>query len=611
MVSRCLVAAVYGIEVRPEKRAGQILPTSSPLSSRDLHGIMSALMNTNSKRQSVWFGTIAWLAGLLVLVAGLMGGGWFALADETQGVEPAAKAASAAQAATPVPVVVNNRTIFEMRVPFLGYSPAERAAGAERRIAAALSKGGPGVVTTAKLAEGIAVQIDGALVFLISPGDVTALAGETLESTAATAVANLSTAIDETREARNLKLMLLALARAAVATLVFGLALWGVIVGNRWLDARLSAAVETHAEKLKLAGVVAVNPRYLLIITHRVVVFAAWGFALMATDLWLTFTLVQFPYTRPWGEGLQNFLIDTLVTVLRGILSAVPGLVIVVIIFVITRFLVQLAHTFFDRFAEGRATWGWLDVDTAGPTRRIVTVVLWLFALAMAYPYLPGSQTDAFRGLSVLVGLMISLGASNLVGQAASGLILIYSRTLKPGEYVKIGDTQGTVTDLGMFATRVETGMGAEVVLPNSFVLSTSTINYSRTTGEKGYILDASVTIGYDAPWRQVHAMLLEAARRTHEVMDTPAPYVIQTALSDFYVEYRLVAQAGSSAPVKRARAMSDLHANIQDVFNEHGVQILSPHFMIQPPQPVVVPKEKWYAAPAVKPSNADSTTKQ
>ena len=134
-----MVAAVYGIVVRPEKRVGQILPTSSPLSSRDLHGIMSALMNTNSKRQSVWFGTIAWLAGLLVLVAGLMGGGRFALADETQGAEPIEKGASAAQAAAPVPVVVNNRTIFEMRTPFLGYSPAERAAGAEQRIAAALS----------------------------------------------------------------------------------------------------------------------------------------------------------------------------------------------------------------------------------------------------------------------------------------------------------------------------------------------------------------------------------------------------------------------------------------------------------------------------------------
>ena len=254
MVSRCLVAAVYGIEVRPEKRAGQILPTSSPLSSRDLHGIMSALMNTNSKRQSVWPGTIAWLAGLLVLVAGLIG--WRAVRASRRDA--------------------GRRACCKRRVRSPGGSPGAGrsqqpdhlrnacalsrllAGRARRRRRAAhccrVVEGGAGAVTTEKLAEGIAVQIDGALVFLISPGDVTALAGETLESTAAAAVAKLSTAIDETREARNLKLMLLALARAAVATLVFGLALWGVIVGNRWLDARLSAAVETHAEKTQVGG---------------------------------------------------------------------------------------------------------------------------------------------------------------------------------------------------------------------------------------------------------------------------------------------------------------------------------------------------------------------
>jgi small-conductance mechanosensitive channel len=217
----------------------------------------------------------------------------------------------------------------------------------------------------------------------------------------------------------------------------------------------------------------------------------------------------------------------------------------------------------------------------------------------MAYPYLPGSHTEAFRGLSVLVGLMISLGASNLVGQAASGLILIYSRTLKPGEFVKIADTQGTVTELGMFATRVETGLGEEVVLPNSFVLSNTTRNYSRSIAGEGYILDVTVTIGYGTPWRQVHAMLLEAARRTGGVLENPAPFVIQTALSDFYVEYRLVAYAGPTAPAKRARAMSDLHANVQDVFNEYGVQIMSPHYLIDPSEPQVVPKAKWFEAPA------------
>jgi small-conductance mechanosensitive channel len=168
-----------------------------------------------------------------------------------------------------------------------------------------------------------------------------------------------------------------------------------------------------------------------LVFTRRLITLTAWVLGLFALHLWLTFVLVQFPYTRPWGEGLGDFPLGTIAEIAQAIAGAIPGLVTVVIIFLITRFLSRLAHAFFDQFSEGRVAWGWLDEDTAGPTRRIFVAVLWLFALAMAYPYLPGSHTEAFRGLSVLVGLMISLGASNLVGQAASGLILIYSRTLK------------------------------------------------------------------------------------------------------------------------------------------------------------------------------------
>src|SRR4029453_144767 len=162
------------------------------------------------------------------------------------------------------------------------------------------------------------------------------------------------------------------------------------------------------------------------------------------------------------------------------------------------------------------------------------------------------AQTDAFKGLSVLLGLMVSVGASGIVGQAASGLILMYTRAYRPGEYVRVGDSEGTVVALGMFTTRVRTGMGGELTLPNSMVLASVTKNYSRTVKGPGFIVDAAVTIGYDAPWRQVHAMLIEAARRTNGVLSDPPPRVFQTALSDFYVEYRLGCQAIPAAPPPR-----------------------------------------------------------
>jgi small-conductance mechanosensitive channel len=182
--------------------------------------------------------------------------------------------------------------------------------------------------------------------------------------------------------------------------------------------------------------------------------------------------------------------------------------------------------------------------------------------------------------------------------------MITYTHTLRLGEYVRIGDTEGTVSDLGIFATRVRTGMGEEVTLPNAYVVANTIKNYSRALdGAHGFVLSTQVTIGYATPWRQVHEMLLLSARRTPGVLAEPKAFVVQTALSDFYAEYRLVCYAGPEAPKLRALALDALHANIQDVFNEYGVQIMSPHYMMDPAHPQVVPKEKWYEPPAQPPA--------
>jgi small-conductance mechanosensitive channel len=191
----------------------------------------------------------------------------------------------------------------------------------------------------------------------------------------------------------------------------------------------------------------------------------------------------------------------------------------------------------------------------------------------------------------VLLGLMLSLGASSLVGQGASGLILTYTRVLRLGEYVRVAEHEGTVTDTGLFTTRIRTGLGEELTVPNSLILSNVTRNYSRTVRGPGFILDTTVTIGYDTPWREVEAMLLEAAQRTPGVLREPAPRVFQTALTDFYPEYRLVCQAVPEAPRPRAEVLDALHAHIQDVFAERGVQIMSPHYLGDPAEAKVPPR--------------------
>jgi small-conductance mechanosensitive channel len=277
------------------------------------------------------------------------------------------------------------------------------------------------------------------------------------------------------------------------------------------------------------------------------------------------------------------------------------------VIFLIARAINGMLQGFFESVQSGRVAVSWLDADSARPTRQLASFAVWVFALVMAYPYIPGSDSEAFKGLSVLIGLMLSLGASGIVGQAASGLILMYTRTFRPGEYVRIAEHEGTIVEMGMFTTRVRTGLGEELTLPNSLVLGAVTKNYSRVTKGRGFMLDTAVTIGYDAPWRQVHAMLAEAARRTDGVLSEPPPHAYQTALSDFYVEYRLVCQAIQSEPRPRAEVLSALHGNIQDVFNEHGVQIMSPHYLGDPAEPKTVPPARWHAAPAAPPRKASS----
>jgi small-conductance mechanosensitive channel len=183
----------------------------------------------------------------------------------------------------------------------------------------------------------------------------------------------------------------------------------------------------------------------------------------------------------------------------------------------------------------------------------------------------------------------------------------MYTRIYRPGEYVRVGESEGTIVAMGLFTTRIRTGMGDELTIPSATVLTSVTRNYSRAAQGPGFIVDATVSIGYDTPWRQVHALLMEAARGTPGIETLPAPRVYQIELSDFYVVYRLVCQARSAEAQQRAETASALRAAILDAFNAHGVQIMSPHFFGDPATPKVVPRNQWYAAPAERPSTPDA----
>lgn len=406
-------------------------------------------------------------------------------------------------------------------------------------------------------------------------------------------------ALDRYRDEHAPAALWIALAKAVATVLVAGGILW--LWGR--LHRRLKAWVIIRARR----GMAAVQRK-----THRLVRMdhlrgpllallgglrlVVWVVVLyVALDLALSF----FPQTRGMAVRMTELVLGPLADLGRALIAAIPKLIVLVVVFWLVRFLLRTSIAFFSRLADGRLRIEGFYADWANPTRRIVNLLIIIAGVMIAYPYIPGSSTDAFKGISIFLGVLLSIGSSGVISNLMTGLTITYMRAFKVGDVIRIGDTLGTVVESSLLVTRLKTPRGLEITLPNSQVMAGQIVNYSASNDA---YLSTSVTIGYDAPWRQVHAMLLEAAAKTTGVRRVPAPFILQTALEDFYVRYDLNVALVDMG--RQGRILSELHQHIQDVFNEYGVQIMSPHFENQPEQTVVVPKSKWHAAPAEQPSS-------
>lgn len=501
--------------------------------------------------------------------------------------------ANIAQSAEPVRIF--NRTVLYFRVPVLGVTAAERAERAVGNIGRLLNRGGNGKVSLQVVPQGHAILIDGVLAFVMVPEDADQLTQETPLLAAQNAVKALELVVSETKEAKSFSIMLHAAGISIAATLILLLICWLLHRIRNLVVTKLADFAHSCSTKYTIGGGALVQRDWIFMLVRRSIATGYWLLTLLLVFNWIGFILGRFPYTRPWGEQLTEYLVTGAQEIMHAVITAVPGLIVALLIFMFARFVIRMLNSFLERVEQGEFEFAGLDRDTVVPTKRLIAVAIWLFALAMAYPYLPGSETAAFKGLSVLVGLMISLGGTSLVGQAASGLILVYTRTLRPGEYVQIGSTKGTVVDLGLFATRISTGMGEELTLPNSLILGNITHNYSRVDKGSGFTIEVNLSIGYDTPWRQVESLLLAAAQKIPGIKTEPPPIVFQTRLSDFYIEYRLVCQATPEDPDARALLLNALHTAILDNFNDHEVQIMSPHYLGDPAHPKVVPRNRWF----------------
>jgi len=333
-----------------------------------------------------------------------------------------------------------------------------------------------------------------------------------------------------------------------------------------------------------------------------------WFFTIGAAYWWLTLSLGWFPYTQPWGQRLGGFVVRFFEQLGLSAVNSLPGIFACIVIFLITRWIVKLGHAFFRQVATGRMRLSWMDAEVARATERVFTFVAWIFAVVVAYPYIPGSSTEAFKGVTVFFGLVISLGSTGIINQIMSGLFVVYSKALKTGDWVVVNAAEGEVEEVGLLSVKIRTIEQQEVTIPHSVIVGTFTKNFSRLGQTDSMVASCTVTIGYDTPWRQVHALLLMAAERTNNILSEPRAYVLQRALSDFNVEYTLIVRLVN--PHLRVETLSELYGNVLDVFNEYGVQIMSPHFMMQPETSIVVPRSKWHEPPAA-PDNGSTVNQR
>jgi small-conductance mechanosensitive channel len=324
---------------------------------------------------------------------------------------------------------------------------------------------------------------------------------------------------------------------------------------------------------------------------------------LIAFDLYLTYVLGLFPWTRAVSYALLGYIVSPARTVAQAFLDYLPNLLFVIFIALIIRGAIKLVKLFFQQIEEGKIVFKNFPVEWADPTYKIARLLLIAFGLVVVFPYLPASDSAAFAGVSVFVGVLFSLSSSSAISNAIAGVVLTYTGAFRIGDRVKLGETFGDIIETSMLATQVRTIKNEDVTIPNSLVLGSTMTNYSRQARSLGLILHTSVTIGYEAPWRQIHGLLIDAALATPEILDTPAPFVWQTALNDFYVTYEINAYTANARDMVNTYAV--LHANIQDKFFAAGVEIMSPHYTsVRDGHTVQIPEAQrppGYRAPAFR----------
>jgi len=491
---------------------------------------------------------------------------------------PAGQVTPAAPSARGVPVTLDGEVLLYIRQPLGALSPAERAESIERRLVRMAEDPFYSTDQISVSAKGTAAEIyyRGTLVGVVSAGEAAELGSGSAMDVATGLVRTITQSIERYRERRQPA----AVRRAAVLAVVATLLLVGLLVWLRRLDLRLVARVQAAAGIARAPGTVTKVVRVLdrtASLQLRALRLAWIVLTVVLVAAYLLAIFDFFPLTRGYVISIADYLFDPVRVIFTDIWNNIGNFIFIFVVSVLVRYLLKGLRLLLSEAASGTIALPGVQPDWAMLLYKALRIIVLATTLVVVYPYIPGSNTEAFKGIGLFAGALFTLGASGMAGNLIGGLVLTFSGTFRIGDWVKIGEVTGDVLETTLMMTRIRTIKNEIVTLPNSAIMTGHVINYSAKARMEGLLLTTEVTIGYDAPWRTVHALLVEAARRTRNILAEPAPFALQKSLNDFNVTYVLYAYT------RDANAMiftyGELHQNIQDAFNEGGVEILSPAY--------------------------------
>jgi len=480
------------------------------------------------------------------------------------------------------PVMLDNQELFTIRQGIGSFSAQERAKSITDRIE--------------KIADDDALSPED-LTIKIDPEDKnpSIILGDTVIATITSKDAKLHAVSQEVLAERALAKMKAAIVRyrqerqpdnlfkdavlTVSATLATVLIFWVIIFISSRVFPQIQRLITSLVPGVVFQNFEIISSQTIGIFSLRVLQFIRTLIILTILYFYLTFVLRLFPWTRKFGDGFLQYFFSALEVFSQEIAKYLPNIFIILLIIFITHYLLRAIKPFFTALERENLVIHGFYPDWAKPTYNLLSLLIIALAIVIAFPYLPGFNSPAFQGVSVFLGVLFSLGSTSAIANVVGGIILIYTRSFQLGDKISIGDVIGDVIEKGLLVTRIRTPANRIITIPNSSLLNTNVINFSVSQREfkQPLILQTTVTLGYDLPWRKVHATLKEAALATKFIVSEPAPFVLQTSLDDFYVSYQL--NAYTDHPSKMVYIYSELHQNIQDKCNEVGIEIMSPHY--------------------------------